>query len=391
MTSRIHIAAISRQRAGRAVVAILAVATALALGITGCSSGSAPASTSSSSSQAPILKGLSGSAKARIASLISTARSEGALNWIDASIIVSEKPLVAEFKKEYGLPGLKVTFQNVLTSQITSRVDDEVKANKITTDIVGLDGVPEFFTSLKQAGALLKYSSPNLAPYRASAKYVSDDFGYWVSADAVIFLPVYNPKVFPNGITSWYDLLNPKLNGKVCLFNPATSESSLYTYYGLRQVLPLSYFQDLAKNGARLENGSAVQKTADVADGQYDVCVTSSFRTGQTNAKLGVHTAVGFPKQGSVMLGLSWGILAHSPDPAAAELFMDFLLSKSGQQIIVDKEGLTSLLPGITMPKAQQKYSPASLAAAHAIPVNWSAGQATLNKYLSEWNSLSFK
>jgi ABC-type glycerol-3-phosphate transport system substrate-binding protein len=195
-----------------ASIALISVSTAACGGSSGSSAQSASSSTTSAStsstaassvsaasgaadpgSTAPILSGLSGAEKTRVAGLIAQAKSEGSLNWIGTVVSTSKDPLIAEFKKEYGLPDLKVNFENQQSSDITARVQSEVTARKVTTDLVSVDGAPAFFATLKQAGALLQYSSPALSAYTASKQFLSDDFGYWVSPDALMYLPVYNP------------------------------------------------------------------------------------------------------------------------------------------------------------------------------------------------------
>ena len=190
---------------------------------------STPAPAAAAAGTAPILATLSGPEKERVAGLIAQAKTEGGLEWITTVVTASKDPLLTEFKKQYDLPDLKINFENIQTSQITSRIQGEASSRKITTDIIGLDGAASFFSTLKDAGALQQYSSPELSAYQGSEKYVSDDFGYWVSPFALMYLPVYDPKVVPNGITSWNDLLDPKFKGKISLPGVLSSESALYT------------------------------------------------------------------------------------------------------------------------------------------------------------------
>lgn len=371
--------------AGPAVVALALVV--------GCSSGG-PGGTDVQASaaatvSAPVLSTLTGAAKTQMAELIAEARQEGELDWLATVVSTSKAPLIAAFKKEYGLSGLTVNFENQQTSNVTSRIQSEVTAQRVTTDLVAVDGAPTFFASLKQAGALLNYSSPELSAYAGSQKYLSDDFGYWVSPDALMYLPVYNPKVWPSGVSSWYDLLNAKLKGKLSFPGVPTSASAVYTYYGLRKVLPLSFFKNLENTAAPrvgVGNGSTAAQMA--AQGELTVAITASHNVAAISKELGVPMDVAFPKEGSVVIGWSFGILAGSPHPAAAKLFEDFMLSKAAQQILIKYEYLTPARNDISVPADLAKYAPPTLQAAHAIPLNSAVSQDTLNQYRTEFESI---
>jgi iron(III) transport system substrate-binding protein len=372
-----------------AVPAAVALALIAGCGGSGSGSGSGGSAKAAGTVSAPILNTLTGSAKTQTAQLIAQAQQEGELDWLATVVSTSKDPLIAEFKKEYGLPKLTVNFENQETSNVTSRIQSEVTARRVTTDLVAVDGAPTFFASLKQAGALLDYTSPELSAYQGSQKYLSDDFGYWVSPDALMYLPVYNPKDWPSGVPSWYDLLNPKLKGKLSFPGVPTSASAVYTYYGLRKVLPLSYFKNLQKIAAPrvgVGNGSTAAQMA--AQGELTVAITASHNVAEVSKKLGVPMDVAFPKEGSVTIGWSFGILAGSPHPAAAKLFEDFMLSKAAQQILIKHEYLTPARDDISVPADLAKYAPPTLRAAHAIPLNSAVPQNTLTQYRSEFESV---
>lgn len=380
---------VGNYRRSRTFAAVVAAVATVLFGVTACGSGSNTKSSdvAASSVNAPILSTLTGSEHDRVAKLIAQAQNEGALAWIDSVVVGAEKPLEQEFMKEYGLPNIKITLERLSTTQISARLQQEATSRKITTDVVGTAS-QELFSSLKAAGSLLQYSSPELSAYQGTDKYLSDDFGYWVSPDAYAMLPVYNPSEVPNGISSWQDLINPAFKGKLDIGDAGASESALYSYIGLRSVLPVSYFQQLEAQGVSVAEGGSAAETQKVAQGGVDIAITSSFRTGQTSTQLGVPLSVAYPSEGVVMLGQSYGIMANSPDPAAAQLFEDFLLSKAGQQIYVDNEGVTPARSDVTMPADQQKYSPASLTAVKVIPVDWSMPADQVAKYRTEWNNI---
>ncbi|KAA9160074.1 extracellular solute-binding protein [Amycolatopsis acidicola] len=365
----------------------LATVGAAALGLTACggAGGQESAAVDISGVQAPALDGLTGDERTRVATLIAKARSEGALNWITPIITESKDPLIDAFKTRYNLPALQVTFENLQTAQVTSRVQSEVTSRQIKTDVVGLNGSPSFFKTLKDAGMLENYQSPELKAYQGTEKYVSFDPGYWASPIAVQYLPVYNPKVWTTGVSSWYDLLDPRLKGKLSWPGVPSSESALLMYRGLREVLPLSFFQSLKGNAPRVGVGNSTVATQMVSQGELTIAVTQSHTVHNTAQQLGIPLEVGFPKEGAVLDGWSVGILTGCPHPSAAKLFMDFILSQAAVQTMVEKQAATPVREDVKMPADLAHFAPASPAAAHAIVLDQLADRKTMQASRDEF------
>jgi len=360
-------------------------AAALTVAACGGSGESESAAADISGVQAPVLDSLTGDERTRVATLIAKARSEGALNWITPIITDSKDPLIEAFKQRHNLPGLQVSFENLQTGQVTSRVQSEVTSRQIKTDVVGLNGSPSFFKTLKDAEMLENYRSPQLTAYQGADKFVSIDPGYWASPIAVQYLPVYNPKVWTTGVGSWYDLLDPRLKGKISWPGVPSSESALLMYRGLREVLPLSYFQSLKNNAPRIGVGNSTVATQMVSQGELTIAVTQSHTVHNTSQQLGVPLEVAFPKEGAVLDGWSVGILTGCPHPATAKLFMDFILSENAVQIMVEKQAATPVRDDVKMPAELAHFAPASPGAAHAIPVDPLADRKTMQASRDEF------
>lgn len=375
----------------------VAIAAAATVGLlAGCSSSGASKPTpiptvkgAASKVSAPILDTLSGAEKSRVANLILQARTEGALNWDDSVLAnTSEASVISAFEKAYNIPNINVTYNRQMSGVIATQVQQEVTAGKITTDVVGTAS-PSFFQTLEAAHALTKYTSPNASAYAASAKYVDDEPGYWISPFAYAFEPISAPSHYSPSLTSWQNLLAPALKGHISMPDPRSSTAGLYNYIALRKILPLSFFKSLAKQDPILSTGGSIQDTQEITSGQVLTSITSGFRALQTVAQTGVPITVSYPKQGVIMIGQSYGILADSPDPAMAELFEDFILSKPGLQTIVNDEGVTPARSGITVSANVKKYAPASLTAVKVIPMDYEKiTQAQLSAALLEWQSV---
>lgn len=376
-------ARMGRWFAGLAVVVMILSLFMVAWGQSG--------STSSSSVSAPILANLQGQAKTRVADLIQQARSEGSLAWIDSvPVPKTAQAMFSEFQKEYGLPNVKLNFERISTANIGARLEQEVQAGHITTDMAAA-AFPALWRKLKAANALEHYVSPQAVNYAASAKYVDDNPGYWISPDAFAIIPMANTKLYSKPINSWTDLTDAALSGqKILIPNAQASASGLYTYIGLKKVLPSSFFSKLAAQKPEMSVGSSVKDTEAAINGNVDVTITVDFRPYQLASQTGVSLKTYYPKEGVVMLGQSYALMAHSPDPAVAKLFLDFLLSKTGQQIYANHEGITPTRDGVQLSATVRKYAPASINAVKVIPMNWNMSSAAIDQARQAW-SQTFK
>jgi iron(III) transport system substrate-binding protein len=362
--------------------------------LAGCSSGGSSGGVSAAgacahpaSMSAPVLSTLTGTQRSQTATLICQAKSESSFTWIDSVVApATAAAMVKEFQQQYGL-SFKLNYNRLTSGELSTQIQQQVTASKINTDFFGTAS-PELFSELKDSNALLHYTSPESPHYTYAAKYVSEQPGYWIAPVAYAFAIVVNPAVYSKPLTSWNDLSDSALKGKVDMPNVAANEGSLYWYYGLKSVLPASVFHAWASNDPKTSSGSSAQEVQKVAEQQIPVAVTAGFRVSQTVAQTKVPLKVYYPSQGTVLDGQTYGILANSPDPAIAELFDDFLLSKAGQQIYVDKEGIASFYPGVNPPSADLAYQPA-ISSMSIIALNTDkVSSADLTNARNDWKSI---
>jgi iron(III) transport system substrate-binding protein len=381
------------RRARRTKRSVVAGGVALLAALAGCSSAgssgvsAAGACAHPSSISAPVLSTLTGTQRSQTATLICQAKSESSFTWIDSVVApATAAAMIKEFQQQYGL-SFKLNYNRLTSGELSTQIQQQVTASKINTDFFGTSS-PELFSELKDSNALLHYTSPESSHYTYAAKYVSEQPGYWIAPVAYAFAIVVNPAVYSKPLTSWSDLSDAALKGKVDMPNVAANEGSLYWYYGLKSVLPASVFHAWASNDPKTSSGSSAQEVQKVAEQQIAVAVTAGFRVSQTVAQTKVPLKVYYPSQGTVLDGQTYGILANSPDPAIAELFDDFLLSKAGQQIYVDKEGIASFYTGVNPPSADLAYQPA-ISSMSIISLNTDkVSSADLTNARNDWKSI---
>ena len=311
--------------------------------------------------------------KARVQALIEGAKKEGQLSWIGVQIEPGHAdPIIAEFKRYYGLNDLKGEYTYAATGAIVTRVEQLLKAKRNNFDIVW-NASWAWYKDLLKRNEILKYESPNYAAYTLSDKHGMSVKGYWVS-DAYAFAPVYNKDAIAKaGLdnfnpTSWNDFVNPKLTGHVALIDVLISTSAAPVLMGVVKTMGEDWFKALAATKPTLHS-KAAQGRDWVGSGEFAVAMFNSPKDALSLQQRNLPTKQVFPKEGVVLIPFAPIVPASAPHPNTAKLFIDFVRSAHGTQTAMNAGSLLFFgRPGV-----KPKY-PDLLPTAEevkAIPFNW--------------------
>ena len=165
-------------------------------------------------------------------------------------------------------------------------------------------------------------------------------------------------------ITSYDDLLNPALKGKIASADPVSSSSAwaqlcniLLVKGGYESPQAWTYVEALIKqlNGKLAAGSSAVYKG--VSQGEYVVGLTYEDPSVALLADGAKNVRVVYPKEGAVWLPAASAIVAGCKNVDNAKLFMDFLISDEGQKIVA---GLTNRPVNTKFPNTNKYLQPFS-------------------------------
>jgi iron(III) transport system substrate-binding protein len=117
----------------------------------------------------------------------------------------------------------------------------------------------------------------------------------------------------------------------------------------LSRLLGWEYFKQLS--GQRvMQVQSANDPPKKLALGERPVMLDGTeYVTLLAKAK-GAPVAIVYPREGSPLVAGGSGVMKDAPHPNAARLFISFLFSREGQQLLVDKGHLRSFHPNIIEP-----------------------------------------
>ena len=328
----------------------------------------------------------SGAEKEQVRALIAAAVKEGELSYWDAVIQPdTNAALVAAFRSYYGLPGgFKVNYSLSATAALVTRVDQELTAGRVTMDVVGIASLPWVHEKSKQ-GHVMRYDSPQYRYYREAFEKGLGKDGYFAFNGAYIFIPMWSTDKLNFPGSSWKDVVGAVPSGRMTMGDASRSATYLATYVGLRTVLDLDYFRRLAAMKPIFLVRSE-QIANQLVTGQdlfaFSGMPTRAYQFNQRGAKL----KFVLPKEGVVLLPQAMFILKSAPRPAAAKLWVDFILSETGQKILVEKEALISGRSGFVSPIPE--YAP-SIDKLNVIKIDWEKiTTADLNTAKAEWVSI---
>lgn len=239
-------------------------------------------------------------------------------------------------------PDVAFDYYSAGAGKLMAKIAAERQSGKMTVDVLWHSEVPDFY-KLKQDGLLEKYVSPEAKNVKSPVK---DPDNYFTPARLATLGIAYNTKKVTNPPKGWNDLLEPRFKGGFGIANPAISGTAFVSVAMMVNTFGWQYIEKLAQNGAIMGQGSG-QVVDDTASGDLMACLAVDFIT-IDKIKKGAYLGLVFPKEFPVMPS-PIAIMKGTPNRKAAEKFIDFLLSKEGQTILMGS-GTLSIRSDVPMP-----------------------------------------
>jgi iron(III) transport system substrate-binding protein len=249
---------------------------------------------------------------------------------------------VDAFRKVH--PEIGLTFVRDGTPKIMAKLRAEQAAGAPQADLLLIaDAVT--MESLKRDDLLLPLPALNTGNVPAET---FDPGKSWFGTKLITTGIIYN-KAAPFVPASWDDLLRPEAKGLIAMPSPLASGAALIHTVTLTGSLPegWSYYQKLAANGALAEgaNGGVLKS---VAGGEKLFGMIVDYMPIREKAK-GAPVEFVFPKEGVSAVTEPVAVLRSSKNPKAAEAFVAFLLSPTGQELAA-QQGYVPADPKVALP-----------------------------------------
>ena len=201
----------------------------------------------------------------------------------------------------------------------------ETKADVVTIADIGT------LIELKNKGYLMKYASPHYKNFSQEYK----DTGYWAVFAGFGMCMAFDENRIETPPQQWTDLLNAKWRGRIGLEDINTAGSQYGQYYMLREKLGVAFWEKLLSvqmpkiyySTEALAN-ALLAGEIDIA-GQFSIHTVYDYRVKRKTSIKGVYPAEGIP-----LIVNPVAIINHTNHLKEAKMFLDFLISKKGQEIM---------------------------------------------------------
>jgi iron(III) transport system substrate-binding protein len=241
-------------------------------------------------------------------------------------------------------PKVEISFVRDGTPRIMAKLQAEFAAGQPQPDVLLIaDSVT--MEDLKKSNRLMAHAGADVSAYPAG---IHDPQKMWFATKLITTGIIYNTKatMVP---TSWMDLAKPEAKGQVVMPSPLASGAALIHAIALTGTLPSGwgYYEQLQKNGAIAAGGNG-DILRQVASGEKLYGMIVDFLPVREKAK-GAPVAFVAPKEGLSAVSEPVAILSTTKNPEAAKAFVDFLLSREGQELAA-KQGYLAAHPAIAPP-----------------------------------------
>ena len=265
----------------------------------------------------------------RDAQFLKEAKKEGGLTLYTSQSPKDTSALVDAFQKKYEL---KVTVWRASGEKVIQRAVTEAHAHRFTPDVFESDAV--VLEALYREKLLQEFYSPAFKDLPATAFqpghfYVADRFNFFTM---VFNTHLVKPEEAPK---SYQDLLNPRWSGKLGL-EAGDSDWFAAMVKNMGEVQGLAYFHRLKENKPQMRKGHTLMAEL-VAAGEIPIAVALYNHAAERLVKAGapIEWRALAPTMGRAG---ALGVASNVAHPHAALLWVDFSLSKEGQEVIKSRE-----------------------------------------------------
>jgi iron(III) transport system substrate-binding protein len=291
------------------------------------------------------------------ANLIESARKERRVVWYTSLNLTESKVLFDAFQKKY--PFIQPETFRATAETTLNRILTETRAGRWEFDAVGISQVG----TLAHYKVLAPYVSPEAAAYISEFK---DPAGYWNGYSSNYYTLGYNTKLVApkEAPRSWEDMLDPHWKGKISIDREEYAwYAALHEAWGKDKTH--RFMEALARQNIQWRKGPVLIAQL-MAAGEFPIGVVYVHRIEEMKKN-------GAPVEWThtldpIVVGVNGIALSAKPkNPSAARLFIDFLLSREGQEIIrargriPARSDVEPLSPNMSISKLKLKAVPSDI------------------------------
>lgn len=242
--------------------------------------------------------------------------------------------IIAAFNEEQ--PDVVVEVFRAGTGDLRARIAAEQATGDIGADVLLAADVPTF-EDYKDQDLFREYTPEDSD---GLTEVAMDPEGYYVGTRIIPTVIAYNTNDVDEPPASWAELAGEDYAERIVLPNPDISGAAAFnaSAWSLQPDLGPEWIEALGANGPQVaeSNGPVAQA---VAEGARPIGIVVDYLV-RDLAAAGSPIGVSYPAEGVPFITQPGAVFADAQDPEAAELFLDFIVSKRGQEIAVEQNYL---------------------------------------------------
>jgi ABC-type Fe3+ transport system substrate-binding protein len=304
------------------------------------------------------------------------AKAEGTVVLYGAGPSGSHDRWVKEFEQRF--PGIKVALTGGLSPELNKRVEQQLAAGKMETDLAILQTIQDF-GRWKQRGAMRLFKPEGSEQIDAAYK---DEDGAFIAVSVNLIQYAYNTQLVPAAEVprSALDFLKPRFAGQAITTDPSEDDAALMVFSMIVEKYGWEWLDKyLAQKPAFVTTGHAAVSIA-IAAGEKLVTFDSTSTTPRLKRD-GKPIEPAFSAADSTPVFLvGGGIFKDAPHPNAAKLYLTWYLAR-GQQ---SRSGTFSARADVPPPAGMQPLTSYNIDRGYRRLVTDEARAAALRKRFAE-------
>jgi iron(III) transport system substrate-binding protein len=260
--------------------------------------------------------------------LLEEAQSEGSLTFYTGGSEVSEQQAADAFTE---ITGIDVEIVRLAPNKLNERILSEQAAGQLAADVIRISG-EDLIAGISEAGTFtpVELTDDVAGSLIETAKY--EDGMYYSSFDRVYSFG-YNNQIIDEADApqNWADLTDPEWSGQIGIVQVGAGGSTAALTRFQFAELGDEWMEDLAANKPRIYDSSAAL-TDGLARGEISIGAVP-IATAYSAVLDGAPITIAMPEEGAAAYPFYLGQTASAAKPAAAQVFINWLLSNNGQAL----------------------------------------------------------
>ena len=264
---------------------------------------------------------------------VAAAKKEGKVVWYTSTPIATANKIIKAFEAE---TGVKVELFRSGGSQVIRRFMQEQQAGHLAADVLTTSD-PAATAALARKGIFVAFKPTNFDKVPAEAK---DPNGAYVAQRLnMITIYVRHDKIADVAAPkTWSDLLDPKYKGQMVTTDPSYTALGLMTVATLAKKFGWSFYEKLRAADTMVVQGN--QQVADMLkNGERLIAAGALDSYAADERKAGHPISTIYPSEGALIIASPTSVVKGSPNPNAAKLFAEFMLSDTAQKFFPEDGG----------------------------------------------------